>query len=562
MKLKKILMFLISLYVLTFFACEEQILYTQPESTFSEKDVWSDIKLARKFAFDQYNALNSFSLSRVNWGGGIMMMSSICDESYNKWSIVETINQGTISPSQKEWIFNNTWRYRYKFIRNINMFLENIDEVDNASQEEIERLKGEMKYIRARLYFKLINFNGGVPIITKVFGLDEEFEEERDSYEDCVNFIVEELDEAADMLDLQAPQWGRITKGACLAMKSRVLLYAAGKLHDPGTSRLASGPLFDYDVSNKWQEAADAAEAVIIDLNQYSLVQTENWKDYQNMFISNNSEVILARPFHSEFGTSEYRPDLMNSPNGYGGWACNTPTQNIVDDYEMDNGKMINEAGSGYSVDSMYQDRDPRFYANILYNGSMFRGREVEGFIPGGKDSKDGPGGWNFSRTGYWMRKFMDESIDFTTTMGNQPWILIRLAEIYLNYAEAQYHLGNEGTAREYVNKVRRRVGMPEISTSGQELLEDIKHEREIELMFEGHRFFDLRRWMDGEELNEACRGIEWKKLDEESELASDGELTPNFIDVAERNFTDKLYYFPLDYSEISKTGMQQNPGY
>jgi len=559
MRIKKLL-YIVSAFFIIFISCEEKVLDTKPSTEYTDKDVWSDINLAKLFALDQYRVLEGFGISDVNWGAGIMMLGTICDETYNKWDIVECVNQGYISAEDPGWIFWDLWRHYWWYVRNANMVLENIDQVENASPDEINIIKGEMKFVRAYAYFRLISYYGGVPIIKETFDLDDDFTRERNSFKACVDFILEDLDDAVNLVPLDA-DFGRITKGACLALKSRVLLYAASKLHDPSVT---SDSLFVYDKPNKWQDAADAAMEVI-NLNKYSLVPVNSWKEYQELFLSNNEEVILARPFHPEYGYFEYRPDLLNSPNGYGGWACNTPTQNIVNDYELIDGTIpeFPDSGKGVDPDSLYANRDPRFYANILYNGSEFRGRKVEGFLPGGKDSKDGPAGWNWSRTGYWMRKFMDESIDFSSTRGNTPRIHFRLAEIYLNLAEALYHLGEEGEAREYVNMIRRRVGMPEISSSGPELLDAIRHEREIELMFEGHRFFDLRRWMTApEELSEPCYGVVWEKLDENGNLSESGTLCFRVYKVADRLWDDKLYYMPIPFEEIAKTGMRQNPGY
>jgi hypothetical protein len=161
------------------------------------------------------------------------------------------------------------------------------------------------------------------------------------------------------------------------------------------------------------------------------------------------------------------------------------------------------------------------------------------------------------------MRKFMDESVDFNKGLGKQPYIFFRLAEIYLNYAEAQYHLDNEPVAREYINKIRARVGMPDISSSGPQLLEDIRHERRIELCFESKRFFDVRRWMIAEETdNKNAAGVEWKKVNANGELSPAGTLQYKMVTAQQRSFLARMYYLPIPLSEINKTDLQQNPGY
>lgn len=535
--------------MIAFTGCVE-VLDKESKSSFTEEDIWNDINLVEKLVFSSYDALGGWGWPQEGAGG---FLSTASDEAfmlfdYGFWPA----SSGTIDPSNMG-VFSNSWRQGYTSIRNINIFLNRIDEVEGADQETVERLKGEMKFIRAKAYADLINLFGGVPLITNVYGLNEEFNENRASYEDCVNFIVKELDEAKEMVPLtvSADNWGKVTKGACLALKSEVLLYAASTLHDPST--MPNGPLFDYNKNDKWQQASDAAKAVI-DMNQYSLVPVDTWEDYTKIFLSANSEIIFARPYSSEFNHPNI--DKVNTPNGYHGWSGNIPTQALVDDFEMANGKMIDEPGSGYDPENPYQNRDPRFYADIVYQGAHYRGRETEFYLPGGLDSRDGPESWNFAPTSYTMRKFMDESLDFNSGMGSQPYIFFRLAEIYLNYAEAEYHLGNENVAREYMNIIRTRINMPDINTSGPQLLEDIQHERRIELCFEDHRFFDVRRWMIAEETdNRNARGVEWTK-------SPDGTLQYSMVNVQERSFNSRMYYMPIPLTEVNKTDLEQNPGY
>ena len=566
-KINKILFIILSVGLFSFMGCEEEVLDKKPQTTFSEKDVWDDIDLIERYVINNYNAL------RGNWGyqlhGGAYHLDAATNDIYS-WSSYSfhnildgTIGPDNINPRGPE---ANGWSGSYEKIRNLNVFLEKIDESEDLDEEKVEVLKGEVKFLRAITYFHLVNFYGGVPIINKVFELDEDFMTERDSYQDVVDFIVSEADEAKEMLPetRSSDNWGRINKGACRALKSEILLYAASKLHNPDTE--PSGPLFDYDKENKWQEAADAAKAVI-DMPQYSLVQIDTWKDYQQMFLEKNSELILAKPNSAEYGSNTSTLQIRSGPNGSGGYGHNTPTQNLVDAFEMANGKMIDEEGSGYnpSPDSIYENRELRFYANIIYEGCQFRGREIEYHLPGGMDSKDGPLAAGRSRTGYNLRKYQDESIDQTKEVSDRPNPIYRLASFYLNYAEAQYHLGNESIAREYVNKIRNRVHLPDINSSGKELLNDIRHERRIELLAErGKRFFDIRRWMIASEIEKSDRrAIDWKKVDEDGELDINGELKYEIFTVKETVWDDKMYYLPIRRSEMEKAPyLQQNPGY
>ncbi len=226
---------------------------------------------------------------------------------------------------------------------------------------------------------------------------------------------------------------------------------------------------------------------------------------------------------------------------------------------------VINDTGSGFDPNNMYGKRDLRFYADILYEGAVFRGKPLEYAIPGGSDSKDiGPPN-HFAATGYNLRKFMDESITIDLQQSpKRPYPLIRLPEIYLNYAEAEYHLGNEDQARIYVSLVAQRVHLPAITSSGTDLLNDIKYERQMELFFEQHRFFDLRRWMDTGHLAANVMGVQWKRLNSSGQLDPNGTLTMVGPDLIEnRSFVKANYYLPIPTSEIEKASLlQQNFGY
>ena len=559
MKVIRTLIILSLFIIVPFTGCEEEVLDKEPSTTYTEKDVWSDIKMAEKYALLNYNGAGAWSIQEED-GAKWKMVSTDIGMSRSDYGAYRFVD-GTMSPSNMGY-WSPIWSDGYNYIRRCNKVLENIDRIEDVAENRIERLKGEMRFLRAKIYFRLIKYFGGVPLVTEVFELDDDFTKSRDSYQDCVEFIVTELDDVAEILPetVSSEEIGRATKGAALGLKSSVLLHAASKLHDPGTD--PNGPLFDYNNNNKWEDAANAAKAVM-DMGLYSLKEIDTWQDYTKIFLEQNSEQIFIRPYTHQYG---HQIDLRCSPNGYHGYGHNSPTHNFVQEFEMANGMMIDEEGSGYdsSPESIYENRELRFYANIVFNDCpAYRGRPAEFYLPGGLDSPDGPEAWNYCKTGYTMRKYMDESIDFHELRGNTPYIHQRLAEIYLNYAEAQYQLGNEDLAREYVNKIRNRVNLPDIETSGDELLEDIRHERKIELCFEGHRFFDTRRWMIADETaGKDAMGIEWKYVNEQGEIDPNGTLTYDIIVAQERMFQQKYYYLPIPYDEVARTGMKQNPGY
>jgi len=263
--------------------------------------------------------------------------------------------------------------------------------------------------------------------------------------------------------------------------------------------------------------------------------------------------------------------EIANGPNGYGGWGGNLPLQNLVDDYEMDNGKSITDGTSGYNAQNPYVNRDPRFYATIIYNGSTYRGATIETFTPGGKDSKDGPENWNTSKTGYYLKKYMNDAYPLQNPWGNagfQPWYYIRYAEVLLNFAEASNEAsgadivpaGSTLSARTAVNLVRARAGMPALPAGlTQTAMRDaIRYERRVELAFEEHRFYDVRRWKIADVTeNKPAQGIAITKsgatLTYATKVALDG-----------RAFATKHYWLPIPRAEIQASGnkIQQNTGY
>jgi hypothetical protein len=550
MKFSKAVIF-ISLCSLSFVACQDQVLNKEPQNSYTKQDIWSSISLAKAYLNKVYQGIGQWGITSNN--SPREMASSATDEAMQRgdhgfW----VLNKGNITPSN--YGVYNKWSPDYEAIRRCNIFLKNIGRVPGLSEDQIKTMKAEARFIRAKNYEDLVDWyswwqgkHNGVPIIKKPFDLNDNFKVPRASYSDVVNFIISDLDTAAMNLPKQwsANEWGRVTKGAALALKSEILLYAASKRHNPNMDQ------------SKWQKAADAAKAVI-DMKQYSLPPVNNWQNYADVFLNggNHSGIILARPYDPQHVDNNW-VDKYNSPNGYLGWGGNCPPQGFVDKFQMANGKNIDAPGSEYDPQHPYKNRELRFYADIVYNGRMYRGRKVQFFIPGGKDSKDGPQGWNTSPTAYTLYKFMDESVDFHTTNPPTPYIIFRLAEIYLNYAEAEYHLGNEGIARKYVNKIRTRVKLPPVHSSGKQLLKDIRHERTIELAFErDFRWNDVRRWG----ILDQTAGQDYIKMQITKDKS--GNLSYKRVVAMPREFHSRMYSLPIPLDEIQKTDLKQNPGY
>jgi hypothetical protein len=413
---------------------------------------------------------------------------------------------------------------------------------------------GELRFLRAYRYHDLIRNYGGVVLIgDKVYNLNDNLQDaalyQRSSIKDCIAYAVSELDAAAQLLPTDnSGSWplGRATKGAALALKARLLLYAASPLYNTGT----------------WTDAAAAAKAVM-NLGKYSLQA-----DYSSLFIDqtmSSPEIIFGRQY--TITAPHVRMEIANGPNGYGGWAGNTPLQNLVDAYQMNNGKDITDATSGYDATKPYVNRDARFYATILYNMAPYRGDTIRAYSPGGKDSKDGPSNWNTTKTGYYLRKFMNDNDPIDNpwnSAGQQPWIYLRYAEVLLNYAEAQNEaVGPDASVYSAINQIRQRasVNQPPLPAglTQSQMRDAIRKERQVELAFEEHRWYDVRRWKIADVVeNTPAYGMAITRN-------ADGSFTyTRKVALDGKAFNTKNYWLPIPRSEILASGNQlpQNAGY
>ena len=538
-------------------ACRKDYLSTTPTSILSNTAIFGDSVLTETYVVGRYTGV---TLTAENTAPEFQRafdspwLSSCTDESiHTQDGGSYLIQQGSETPDNEQFM-SNFWFRGYRSIREINYALANINSVPMSSYTR-NRLIAELHFIRAYRYHDMIRAYGAVPLVgDKVWELtDNNFMPlyARSPVQDCIAYAVKELDLASAGLKGVTLPDGRASMEAAMALKARLLLYAASPLYTDGNND-----------ATKWAAAAAAAKAVM-DLGKFTL-----FPDYRNEFLTNStSEDIYERLYSPVVGHSGL--ELTNGPNGYNGWGGNTPLENFVDAYQMKNGKAITDPTSGYNPQDPYTNRDPRLAATVLYNGHPYRGRNVETFVPGGLDSKDGGGPWNTTLTGYYILKFMNEGINpndpnnlYQDQTQDQPFKYIRYAEILLNYAEAQNEaIGPDGSVYNALNQIRVRVGMPNItpglSQSGMRLA--IQNERQVELSFEDHRFYDVRRWKIANVTeNVPAYGIKPTKN-------TDGSITyTKFIALGNRKFADKNYWMPIPKSEILASGgkLQQNPGY
>lgn len=521
---------LISCFLL---GCEPELLDQKPLDQIPGENVFTDLKLTRLFLNGTYTGLPS------GFNRGQYMLDTGSDDGENSygWAAGQAFNRGDYTPS--DYPLSNTWARSYASIRRTNLLLENIDNVP-GDQTIRQQMKGEALFLRAFFFAELMKFYGGVPLVTKSLNIKDDLQLPRNSLAECVSFISKQCDEAAALLPVShsGNDVGRATKGAALALRARTLLYA-------------SSPFFNVA---KWSDAAQAAKT-IIDQKNYLL-----YPDYGKLFLDdNNGEVIFDRQFDPALTNDIFQGssvNFFNMPTGYGGWGGTGPTQDFVDSYETTDGKTIKESKL-YSETDPYKNRDSRLSATVQYEGIMWAGRPVETRV-GGLDGIDKDG----TTTGYYMRKFLEEELAYNVYArpGKANWILMRYAEVLLNYAEAQNEAsGPDASVYDAINQIRVRARQPNLPTglNQAQMRERIRNERRIELAFEEHRFWDIRRWRLAEKVvNGPAHGIRITKVG--------NTLNYERFIVEKRVFDPaKHYLFPIPQSEMDKNkALQQNPGW
>lgn len=473
---------------------------------------------------------------------------------------------------------DNVWSRYYTAIRNATVFSVSINRVpmkERLPNGQLARAayRSEARFLRAFLYFELIKRYGGVPLIgDTIRQLDDNIQLPRNSFAECVNFIVSECNDIKDSLRTQqmvnATTYGRITKGAAMALKAKVLLYAASPLYNGGNVD-PSNPLTGYtnEDINRWKLAADAAKE-LIDLGTYSLMPS--FKDVfitQTTPVGTNTESIFWR----QNGTNT-TVETNNGPVGFasaGGNGLTSPTQNLIDAFTTDEGKSITDPTSLYNPNDPYSHRDPRLTNTIFYNGTMWLNRAVETF-EGGQDK---PGGTlQQTKTGYYMRKFMGnfETVSGAPIYSNtvHDFVYFRYAEVLLNYAEALNEFsGPSADVYNVIYQLRKRAGIIAGTNNNYGvaagLTKDamrklIQNERRVELAFEEHRFFDIRRWkIAGDVFATPLKGLNIQKT-------SGGIISYNPINVLTPVFRNpQMYLYPIPYNEVIKNSqMVQNPAW
>lgn len=601
--MKKILYSLSILTSLGVVSCTAP-LYDTPVDYFNMEHVFKDSIRAEAFLNNVMTERPDEINGSFNRLEGNSMLAAATDEathvSTNKSAFYapQKMSSGNWGPSNMRYYRSSdnvgevgSW-YRwggYYGIRKACTALEGIEMMTSAqgTQRFINRLKAEAKFHIAISHFWLFQKWGGIPLVDRRLNYDDNLNISRASVEQTVQFILRLCDEAYELFPNEMytadSELGRYDRGAVLALKSRLLLYAASPLYNGNGFDGSGNPLICYGNADheRWKMAAEAAQA-LIDTQNYSLymgdAKNTPSERYGKYFVANpdflkNCESIM----YGRMRDPNQDTEVDNFPAGFTnakGGTC--PSQEMVDAYEMEDGTLFDWSKEQHKA-APYEKRDPRFYASIIYHGAYY-----ETFANQKKYTFDmSEGGKNRSTnaattTGYYLNKFMDyAACDPVTKKGSayHVWPYFRYAEILLNYAEAANEYGGPAyqvadaklpmTPIDAINLVRARAGMPDVQTTfarrGWEVDKDnlrklIHNERRIELAFEEHRYYDVRRWMDIED--GAIHGVRITK--------ENGEDKYEVVEVERKAFDSrKHYFFPIPDKEIrANKELIQNPGW
>ncbi|HEX9957923.1 MAG TPA: RagB/SusD family nutrient uptake outer membrane protein [Fibrella sp.] len=599
--------------------CNDEFVDTQPLDQVGGSAVWSDAALSEAFVTGIYAGLGQGGFDE-------QQLASLTDETQftHPGRGITTITESRTNPGDAGWI-NNTieWNNMYLRIRAANLALQNLAKPNFANTNNIvDRLNGEAKFLRAYYYHQLVRYYGGVPLVDKPYDLGQaDYTMTRNTMEECINFIVKDCDDAAALLKGKSMAKGRASEAAALALKARMLTYAASDLYDAATAKakstahaaFAKPELLGYVTGSRaerWQKAKAAAKAVL-DLTAYGsqlnlaapATKEQGMANYTNIALSRNGgerDVLFSRSFINGKQEAGGQQGLFNGPNGYHNWAGNTPVAQLVDDYEMMDGTKFSWTDPAKAT-MPYANRDPRFYSSILYDGAPWKPRTADvapkdpaNQIQTGKYEIINSAGakvtiagldtrsssvedWNGSYTGYYMRKFIDPNpaIVDQNTYQEVPWPFLRYTEALFNYAEACIELGEDAEARTWLNKVRFRAGMPALTETGAALKERYRNERRVEMAFEEQRYHDARRWMIAP--TTLGRKASWVSITgtlKPGKTVTTYKYDPTNYDYSykvvegdpgkeNRAWADKMYFLPINRDEMNRNNkLLQNPGY
>lgn len=504
------------------------------------------------------------------------MYSSATDEAEHSYdqSSIQTFNNGSWNKYSNP---DDKWSFYYDKIRKANLYLEETTELPQLIYDEyrwsnpgayfsykwnLYFFEGEIHFLRAFCYFELMKRYGDIPLVTQNIDPNGDTFVPRSPVKDIIKQISSDCRKAAsivlenwnvkinydgeiategELINLEERS-GRATKGAAYALLSKAFLYAASPLHNNG----------EYDLA--LCDSAAKYAAIVMDMPQYDF--EPQYADLFKTGTSLSKELIFER--RNANSNSFEKSNYPVSIDGAGAGAT-CPSQNLAEAYEMSDGSKFDWNKPEHAANP-FSGREPRFNATFLCNGeSSFGGHIVETW----DDGADGKNKERGTLTGYYLRKYVDPNLNLVENKTSRhTWYLIRLADIYLMFAEAANEINGPTatlyghTAKEAINAVRNRVSLPEITTTDKmEFRNKLRHERRVELAFEDARYWDVRRWQIGE----SCFGSDIYGLHIETD---NGILTYSRRKVESRVYKEYMDLYPIPESEILKTGWQQNAGW
>lgn len=604
------------------FSCED-VLEQQAVDSFNEETVFQDLNLVKAYLGRCYDFIGGDNNQLLGMREDLLASATdetLCIHRPGGY----TFTKGTLTPDNLghfgDWRFSwIRWEPLYQNIKNVNVFLANIDKVPLQTPNDqalLNQMKAEAHFIRAFDYTNLFRSYGGLILVDEPFELGQDFLNiTRSTVDETLAFILADIDAAiAGLPEKGNIEQGRATKGAAAALKSRLLSFASGELMNGGY--MPNNGLVSFQSGSResrLQQAKAAAKAIMDGTyGNYGLVGTTDdppanmtqddidayAANFYNLFTQKgewNEEVIWGVQYLNSQGNIASQNKWFG-PNGYHNWGNNNPLEPVVRKFEMADGSPFvwdkyNE-GDQYVREfsaaeleadperNPYNGREPRFYASILYDGAKWQARPsdaagidptgliqtgywlaADGSQTAGLDTRQGLiESWNGTKVGYYIKKYMDESTVGQYFNNENAWIEFRYAEVVLDFAEAAIELGDVQEGIDALNMVRNRAGLPDrVTTDQDQAREWVRHERQIEFFGEGDRWYMIRKWMIAEDV---ITNVHFMEITHFSDGGTRWEYDINTI-VDDRTWHDRQYWLPISRDEMNKAPqLTQNPGY
>lgn len=583
--------YIFALFAFYLVACDDDFLNQPPLDRITENDVWSDKNLTDAYLFKIYDRMPWDYLEDF-WGVGGSHRDALSDlarGTYSWTALNNTYRPGNWGTANNSWPID--W-WGYDVIWKINYSLENIEAApaNVFTEEERNHRLGELLFMRAYSYFALVKRYGGVPIILKAQNPETTPEEEyfpsRNTEQEVYDQILSDTQAAFDLLPNRwSAEKGRASKWAAKSLESRAALYA-GSIAKYGTVKLEGLVGIPAAAAENYYQIALNASQKIISESGYVLFNKypDPSENYANLFLDETEdETIFMKVWVPYEKGHSY--DLHNVPYSYRvDWSGSmSPSKQLLDSYEMiDTGLLPSENGSGYDENNPFENRDPRMRGTLLTNNDIFQGLPVETWYgtesngeinteKGTGIGKDGLGVHpDATKTGFYIRKYLQDGskpLFIKQYYSGTDCILFRLGEIYLNAAEAAIELELESLAKDYIEPIRTRAGLKQNlrleSYAGEALKARIRNERKLELAFEDHRYWDVKRWRIATEvLSVQIEGIKTlRRLDAFNNATYSYETFD--AEASKMNFFERHYYLPIGQNRINNNNkLKENPGY